>query len=89
MEVRMEYIYKTKGTCSSKIKFNIENDVITDVEFTGGRNGNLQAIAKLIDGLTVDEIEKKLNGIICGNKSTSCADQLAKAVRCAYEKLNK
>ena len=85
----MEYIYKTKGTCSSKIKFNIDNYIITDVEFTGGCNGNLQAIAKLIDGLTVDEIERKCSGILCGNKATSCADQLAKAVRCAYKKSNK
>ena len=85
----MEYIYKTKGTCSSKIKFNIDNGVITDVEFTGGCNGNLQAIAKLIDGLTVDEIERKCSGILCGNKATSCADQLARAVRCAYEKSTK
>ena len=84
----MEYIYKTNGTCSSKIKFNIEDDIITNVEFTGGCNGNLQAISKLIDGLSVNEIEKKCSGILCGNKKTSCADQLAKAVRCAYEKLN-
>lgn len=81
----MRYTYKTKGTCSSKIEFNIDNDVITDVTFTGGCNGNLKAVRSLVDGLTVDQIEKKVSGIRCGMKSTSCPDQLAKAVREAYE----
>ena len=72
----MEYIYKTKGTCSTQIKLNIEDDVITDVSFTGGCNGNLKAIPALVNGLTVDEIEKKLSGITCGMKQTSCGDQL-------------
>jgi len=75
----MEYIYKTKGTCSTQIK------LITDVSFTGGCNGNLKAIPALVNGLTVDEIEKKLSGITCGFKQTSCGDQLAKACREAYE----
>lgn len=81
----MRYTYKTKGTCSSKIEFDIDNDVITDVTFTGGCNGNLQAVRSLVDGLTVDQIEKKIRGIRCGMKGTSCPDQLAKAVREAYE----
>lgn len=81
----MEYIYKTKGTCSTQIRLNIEGDVVTDVSFTGGCNGNLKAIPALVDGLTVDEIEKKLSGITCGFKQTSCGDQLAKACREAYE----
>lgn len=81
----MEYIYKTKGTCSSQIKLNIDGDVVTDVSFTGGCNGNLKAIPALVNGLTVDEIEKKLAGITCGFKQTSCGDQLAKACREAYE----
>ena len=81
----MEYIYKTKGTCSTQIKLNIEDDVITDVSFTGGCNGNLKAIPALVNGLTVDEIEKKLSGITCGMKQTSCGDQLARACREAYE----
>ncbi|MCI8890075.1 MAG: TIGR03905 family TSCPD domain-containing protein [Eubacterium sp.] len=81
----MEYIYKTKGTCSTQIKLNIENDVVTDVSFTGGCNGNLKAIPALVNGLTVDEIEQKLSGITCGIKQTSCGDQLAKACREAYE----
>ena len=77
----MKYTYKTKGTCSAQINFNIENDIVTDVSFLGGCNGNLKAIAKLVDGMTVDEIEIKLLGNTCGFKNTSCADQLAKAVR--------
>ncbi len=81
----MRYTYKTSGVCSSQIEFDINGDVITNVKFTGGCNGNLQAVAKLVDGLTVDEIESKLNGNICGFKNTSCADQLSKAVRKAYE----
>ena len=81
----MEYIYKTKGTCSTQIKLNIEGDVVTDVSFTGGCNGNLKAIPALVDGLTVDEIEKQLSRITCGFKQTSCGDQLARACREAYE----
>ena len=81
----MEYIYKTKDTCSSEIKLNIEDDIITDISFTGGCNGNLKAIPALVNGWTVEEIEGKLSGIICGRSPTSCADQLAKACREAYE----
>lgn len=81
----MEYIYTTQNTCSTQIKFHIENDIITNVQFSGGCNGNLKAIPVLIEGWHVDEIEKKLSGITCGRRPTSCADQLAKAVRAAYE----
>ncbi len=84
----MEYIYKTKGTCSSQIKLNIEGDIITDVSFTGGCNGNLKAIPALVNGMTVAEIENKLSGITCGNKGTSCGAQLAKACREAFEHQN-
>ncbi len=76
----MRYSYKTSGTCSLKIDFDIENDVVSNVEFTGGCNGNLKAISKLVDGMTVSQINEKLAGNTCGMRSTSCADQLAKAV---------
>lgn len=79
----MKYSYKTQGTCSTQIAFDIDGDVITNIEFTGGCNGNLKAISKLCNGMTVDEIEGKLLGNTCGFKNTSCADQLAKAVRAA------
>lgn len=81
----MRYTYKTRMTCSSMVQFDIDNDVITNVQFTGGCNGNLKAIAKLVDGLTVEQIEDKLKGNTCGMRPTSCADQLAQAVRRAYE----
>ena len=80
----MEYKYKTQAVCAMEIKFDINDDVITDIEFFGGCNGNLKAISKLVDGWTVDQIEEKLAGNICGRRPTSCADQLAIAVRKAY-----
>lgn len=81
----MEYQYRTQGVCAQQITFDINDDVITNVQFYGGCNGNLKAIGKLVDGMKVSEIEDKLLGNTCGFKSTSCADQLAKAVRAAYE----
>lgn len=80
----MHYTYKTNGTCARLIDFDIDGDIITNVAFTGGCNGNLKAISKLTDGMTVDQIEGKLLGNICGMRNTSCADQFAKAVREAY-----
>ena len=81
----MEYTYKTVGTCSTEIKFDIEGDVIKNIRFTGGCNGNLKAISKILEGYTVDKIESLLKGNTCGRRPTSCADQLAKAVREASE----
>lgn len=80
----MEYTYKTQGTCASKITFDLDGDVVTNVKYYGGCNGNLQGISKLVEGMTVDEIEAKLSGIRCGFKNTSCPDQLVKAVKMAY-----
>ena len=85
----MEYVYKTKGTCSTEIRFDINDNIITNIRFTNGCNGNLKAISKLLDGQTVEYIEEKLLGNLCGMRGTSCADQLAKAVREAYEKETK
>lgn len=84
----MRYSYKTKGTCSSVIEFDIDGEIITNVKFTGGCNGNLKAISSLVDGLTVSQIEDRVKGITCGFKNTSCSDQLSKAVRKAYEENN-
>ncbi|MBQ7743634.1 MAG: TIGR03905 family TSCPD domain-containing protein [Lachnospiraceae bacterium] len=84
----MTYTYKPKGVCPNNISFDIEGDKVTNIKFSGGCNGNLKAISKLVDGMTIDEIEKKLKGNTCGFKDTSCADQLALAVREAYEKEN-
>lgn len=82
----MNYVYKTKGTCSVQISFDINEDIITNIKFLGGCPGNLKAISKLLDGKNVDYIEEMLLGNQCGQRGTSCADQLAKAVREAYEK---
>lgn len=82
----MEFIYDTEYTCAKRIKLEINGNIITNVEFLdGGCNGNLKAVPKLVDGLTVEEIEEKLGGITCGRRPTSCADQLTKACRAAYE----
>ncbi len=77
----MKYAYNTKGTCSSRIDFEINDDgMLTNVVFTGGCNGNLKAIGKLVEGKPADEIAALLRGNTCGFRSTSCADQLAKAI---------
>ena len=83
----MNYKYRTQGVCAMEINFDIDGDVISNVSFVGGCNGNLKAISKLVDGMTVEQIESKLLGNICGMKSTSCADQLAKAVRAAANEI--
>lgn len=77
----MRYTYTTRGVCSRQISFDIDNDIITNVKFVGGCDGNLKAVSKLVDGMTVDKIEQILKGNLCGFKDTSCADQLAIAVR--------
>lgn len=82
----MEYSYKTAGTCAQQIDFDINGNVISNIRFYGGCNGNLKAISKLLEGATVKEIESKLKGNTCGPRPTSCADQLARAVREAYDK---
>lgn len=82
---KLEYNYRTNSTCSTNIKFDLEGDIVSNVVFTGGCNGNLKAVARLVDGCSVEQIEQKCKGITCGRKSTSCADQLAHAVREAYE----
>lgn len=79
------YEYKTKGTCSTKITLDLDGNVVHNVVFTGGCHGNLQAIPKLVEGLTVEEVESRISGIKCGYKDTSCGDQLAKACREALE----
>ncbi len=84
----MTYTYKPKGICPNLITFDIDGDRITNLKFNGGCNGNLKAISKLVDGMTVDEIEEKLKGNTCGFKDTSCADQLAIAVREAYKEVS-
>lgn len=79
------YEYKTHDTCSQLISLDIDGDKVHNVKFEGGCNGNLKAVPILVEGMTVEEIESKLGGVLCGRRPTSCADQLSKAVREAYE----
>ena len=72
-------IYKTSGTCSSAINLEVEGDIIKSVSFTGGCNGNLQGISRLVEGMKVEDAISRLKGIRCGFKNTSCPDQLARA----------
>ena len=80
--------YKTQGVCSSAIDIEMDGNIIKSVKFTGGCPGNLLAIPKLVEGMTVEEVEKRISGVRCGMKNTSCGDQLAKAVREAYNAAN-
>lgn len=80
----MHYEYNTENTCAQVISFDIDDNIISHISFYGGCNGNLKAISKLLDGATVEEIEEKLLGNTCGRRPTSCTDQLAIAVRKAY-----
>ena len=73
-------VYKTKGTCSTAIELEVEEDVVKDVRFTGGCNGNLKGVSTLVKGMKVDDVISKLQGIKCGFKNTSCPDQLAQAL---------
>lgn len=77
--------YKTSGVCSRLIEYDLEDGKVYNVKFQGGCNGNLKAIGILVDGMSVDELEGKLKGNTCGMRSTSCADQLAIAVRAGLE----
>jgi len=76
----MQYSYKTKGTCSSLIDFDIEDGIVKNVKFTGGCNGNLKAISKLVAGMEASRVIELLQGNTCGFKATSCGDQLAVAL---------
>ncbi len=73
--------YKTHGTCSQEIQFEIDNDIIESVRFIGGCSGNTQGVARLVEGMKVEDAINKIEGIKCGPKSTSCPDQLAQAFK--------
>ena len=76
----MHHTYKTKGTCSTQIDFDIKDGKLYNVSYIGGCNGNLKAVSSLVEGQDVDTVVSKLKGIKCGFKDTSCGDQLAKAL---------
>ena len=79
----MQYTYKTKGTCSQMISFEIEEGKVKNVQFFGGCNGNLKGIAALVEGMDAQEVISRVEGIKCGMKATSCPDQLAQALKAA------
>lgn len=81
----MNYQYKTSGTCSRSIDFEVENGIVKNVRFHGGCDGNLKGISSIVDGMKIEDVISKLEGIRCGFKSTSCPDQLAKALRKVVE----
>lgn len=85
----MRYHYRTKGTCSSAIRIELEDGVIQSVEFEGGCNGNLKGIATLVEGMKAQDAIEKLKGIRCGFKSTSCPDQLSVALEQALAQQTK
>lgn len=77
----MHYTYKTRGTCASFIDFDVEDGIVTNVRFQGGCSGNTQGVAKLVEGMKLEDVIDRLEGIRCGAKPTSCPDQLAKALK--------
>ena len=77
----MHYSYNTSGTCSREIHFEIEDGKVKNLYFVGGCNGNLQGIGKLVEGMNVDEVIARVEGISCGGRPTSCPDQLARALK--------
>ncbi len=84
----MEYRYKTSGVCSQEMIIEIEKDIIKKVTIIGGCAGNTKGISKLVEGMKIDEVIKRLKGIPCGSKSTSCPDQLAKTLEEIKENCN-
>ena len=77
----MQYTYKTKGTCSQMISFEVEDGKVSNVQFYGGCNGNLKGIGALVEGMAIDDVISRVEGITCGMKKTSCPDQLAQALK--------
>ena len=84
----MTYEYTTHGTCARRIEYELDGGVVKNIRFIGGCSGNTQGVARLVEGLSVEEVQEKLAGIRCGFKSTSCPDQLAKAVAAAAKQLS-
>lgn len=82
----MKHSIIPEGVCASRIEFDLDGDTVKNVRFTGGCNGNLKAISALVEGQSISALSSLLKGITCGFKSTSCSDQLIKALEIAYEK---
>ena len=83
----MQFEYRTQGTCSQRILFEVEDGKVKNVQFLGGCNGNLKGIGSLVEGMDVDTVIARLEGTTCGMKATSCSDQLARALKAAKAQL--
>lgn len=83
----MQFEYKTQGTCSQRILFEVDGNIVKNVQFLGGCNGNLKGIGSLVEGMNIDEVIARLEGTTCGLKATSCPDQLAQALKAAKAKV--
>jgi uncharacterized protein (TIGR03905 family) len=81
----MQYTFKTKGVCSQLISFEVEDNKVSNVQFFGGCNGNLKGIGALVEGMDIDDVIARVEGIKCGMKATSCPDQLAQALKSAKD----
>lgn len=77
------FVYKPKGVCSREIRIELDGDTVKKVEFEGGCNGNTKGVASLVEGMNIDEVIDRLDGIKCGFRGTSCPDQLSKALKAA------
>ena len=77
----MKYTYRTKGVCSQMISFDVDDNKVTNVQFFGGCNGNLKGIGALVEGMDIDDVIARIEGVKCGMKQTSCPDQLAQALK--------
>lgn len=77
----MTYTYKTNGVCARQLSFDLEDGIVKNIRFVGGCSGNTQGVASLAEGMKAEELIERLSGIRCGFKSTSCPDQLAKAIK--------
>ncbi|KIR02592.1 hypothetical protein P261_01407 [Lachnospiraceae bacterium TWA4] len=80
------YKHRNQGTCSSNVVFDVEDGLVKSVEFEGGCQGNLKGISKLVEGMKIDDVIERLQGVTCGYKPTSCPDQLARALKAYKEK---
>ena len=83
----MQFKYKTKGVCSNEMRFEIEDNIVKNLVVIGGCNGNLQGMSALVEGMEVDEVIRRLKGIRCGMKDTSCPDHFTRALEAAKEKM--
>ena len=83
----MKFEYKTKGVCSNAMQFEVEDGIVKNLVVIGGCNGNLQGLSALVEGMEADEVIRRLKGIRCGYKETSCPDQLTKALEAAKAKM--